>query len=78
MNKKKDKLYRFFLHYNKPLSKQLGEHYWSVHFRNNCMFTREVICTLPTHSKTNKRQPYVVMQGMAKRVTGGKDLLIIS
>ncbi len=64
MNRK----YRFFLHYNKPLSKQKGEHYWSVHWRNKCYFVKNVVCHVPTNSKTNKRQPYVVMQGFATYV----------
>ena len=65
---KKNRKYRFFLHYNKPLSKQMKEHTWSVHYRDTCHFVRQIDCRVPTVSKTNERQPYVVMQGMAEHV----------
>lgn len=71
------KRYRFFLHYNKPLSKQKGEHIWSVHFRNKCYFTPHIDCTVATESKTNSRQPFVVMRGMATEIEILEDKLII-
>ena len=69
--------YRFFLHYNKPLSKQKGEHYWSVHFRGTCHMVKNIKCELPTESKVNKRQPFVVMQGYAKELIMENDKIII-
>lgn len=76
--KKMSKKYRFFLHYNKPLSKQKGTHLWSVHFRNTCYFTENIECNLPTESKLNKRQPYVVMRGFAEKVEVVDNKLIIN
>lgn len=62
------KKYRFFLHYNKPLSKQRGIHIWSVHFRGKCHFVENIDCHAKTESKTNKTQPFVVMRGFANTV----------
>ena len=58
-----------FFHYNKPYSKRTGTHKWSVHFRNQCMMVSNINCLIPTHSKVNKTQPYVVMRGLAKEVS---------
>ena len=60
--------YRFFFHYNKPLSKSIGEHRWSVHFRGTCFSTEHIDCEVTTESKVNKQQPYVVMQGFANKL----------
>lgn len=65
---KEPRAYRFSLHYNKPLSKARGEHYWSVHFRKKCYTTNCIKCFCYTESKTNSIQPYVVMQGFAYNV----------
>lgn len=59
---------RFLYHYNKPLSQQLGEVIWSVHFKNTCYFTRKIKCTVESESKANKRQPYATMIGLAEGV----------
>ena len=67
------KKYRFFFHYNKPLSKQRGEHIWSVHWRNKCYFVKNIICQPETTSKTNKTQPYVVMRGFTHKVLCNND-----
>ena len=58
-----------FFHYNKPHSKRTGTHKWSVHFRNQCLIVSNITCLIPTHSKVNKTQPYVVMRGQATEVT---------
>lgn len=63
------KKYRFFYHYNKPLSKQLGRVMWSVHFRGTCHMVEAISCLVPAESKVNKRQPYAVMQGFAEAVS---------
>lgn len=74
---KEGKKYRFFLHYNKPLTKIRGVHTWSVHFKKRCYFTENIECKVATESKTNKTQPYVVMQGMATEIKESEDKLII-
>lgn len=69
--------YRFFFHYNKPLSKTAGIHVWSVHFRNKCYISENVECNVTTESKTNKIQPFVVMQGWCNEIKELTDKLII-
>lgn len=70
--------YRFFYHYNKPLSKQLGKVIWSVHFRERCYMVESIACFRNAFSKVNKRQPHAVMQGFAKKiiVTNDKTAII--
>lgn len=58
----------FFFHYNKPASKLLGSHKLSFHTGKVCHIVDRVVCKVPTESRTNKRQPYVVMKGRADRV----------
>lgn len=65
--------YRFFYHYNKPLSQQLGKVMWSVHFRHRCFMVESIACFTPAFTKTNKTQPYAVMQGWAKKVIVTRD-----
>ena len=72
------KQYRFFLHYNKPLSKKIGEHFWSVHYKNKCYFTKNIECNTITESKLNKTQPYVVMRGFATNLIESDEKIIIN
>lgn len=53
----------FFFHYNKPLSKQKGVPMISVHVANTCYAVKNVVCSVKTSGKINKRQPYFVMRG---------------
>ena len=66
-----------FFHYNKPYSRRTGMHKWSVHFRSQCMIVSSIDCLIPTYSKVNKTQPYVVMKGRAEEVTIKNDTAII-
>lgn len=45
----------------------------SVHFRGRCMPCQNVVCTVPCETKRNKRQPLLVMQGLAEIVVRGKN-----
>ena len=65
------KKYRFFYHYNKPAKKM------SVHYRGKCYIVTDVQCLVPSYSKWNKRQPYIVMQGYASEIVVGKDVVTI-
>lgn len=62
------KKYRFFFHYNKPMSQRTGEKLWSVHYRGTCYIVKSIDCHVNCNSKVNKTQPYVVMQGFADTV----------
>lgn len=72
--------YRFFFHYNKPVSKQKGEPYLSVHWKNQCIIVKgdRLKVTTPIESKVNKRQPHVVMQGFAKNIYHTEEKTIIT
>ncbi len=65
---------RFFYHYNKPLTQQLGIVIWSVHFKNTCYFVKGFTCNVPSESKANKCQPYATMIGFANEVIPIKKL----
>ena len=56
------KKYRFFYHYNKKEGKL------TVHYKKQCHFVDNLICKVPTDSKWNKIQPYLVIQGYATEV----------
>jgi hypothetical protein len=73
---------RFFFHFNKPASAKAKTPKMSVHVNNKCFIVDKIDCRVPTESKTNKRQPRVVMQGFANTFTlvheiEGTDNMII-
>lgn len=41
----------------------------SVHFRGVCYIVDDIICQPSCVTKHNKRQPYIVMQGVASGVS---------
>ena len=41
----------------------------TVHYRDRCLVVDNVTCKAVCHSKRNKRQPRLVMQGYTNRVT---------
>jgi hypothetical protein len=45
----------------------------TVHYRKQCIAVDNIACFVPTHTKWNKFQPRVVMQGWAKKVIITKD-----
>ena len=72
------KLRRFFFHYNKPLTQQVGEVRMSVHIDGQCHFARTVRCTAAIETKENKTQPRLVMRGFASKVTITPTEILIS
>ena len=61
----KYKHYRFFLHYNKPMSASMGVAVWTVHWRGNCFQALNIRCRVPTETHTRKTQPRGVIRGYA-------------
>lgn len=55
--------YRFFFHFNKPLSRQRGKPQISVHYRGVCHIADNVVCWTPVAGRISKRQPLFVMTG---------------
>jgi hypothetical protein len=66
------KKYRFFYHYNKQAKKM------SVHFKGVCHIVTNITCYAIANTKYNKRQPYLVMQGMSSSVVIANDRAIIA
>ncbi len=73
----KEKRYVVWFHYNKPYSRKYKKDFWSVHFKHTCYIVEEIDCRIHTKSKTNKKQPRVVMRGSAKSVTLKDNTAII-
>ncbi len=69
---------RFFFHFNKPESLRQKKTLWTVHWKGTCHITEQIICNVPSESKSNKRQPYAVMRGWASDVIVDSDRVVIS
>lgn len=67
----KNKKYRFFYHYYKQKGKM------SIHFRGQCMVSKNVVCEVSTQTKWNKTQPQLVVQGFCETVEIIDDTAII-
>jgi hypothetical protein len=66
-----------WFHYNKPYSQKHKTDKWSVHFKGTCYIVDNIVCNIPTKSKTNNRQPRVVMKGIAKSVKEKDGTIVI-
>ena len=54
---------KFFYHYNKPKSQQLGHPVMTVHTGDQCMYVRGIVCKVPTCTRERKTQPRMVIAG---------------
>lgn len=75
----KIKKYRWVAHYNKPLSLQKKKVMWSVKYRGKCYFTENInfVITGSFATKSNKTQPYAVIQGWATELIKTKNGIVI-
>jgi len=62
--------YRFWYHYNKPLTKTVGRTVMTVHFRDECINAEHIICNVPTETHRRRSQPQLVVRGWAEKVRG--------
>jgi hypothetical protein len=60
--------YRFFYHFNKPMTQKTGKVFWSIHYRQTCYYVNNIECLVPTNTKENPRQPKAVVQGFCKEI----------
>lgn len=61
---------RFFYHYNKPRSRQLGQPVLSLHYQQRCAIVHGLVCNVPTRSRTRtNRQPWLIMTGKAEKIS---------
>lgn len=67
------KKYRFFYHYYRQYNEM------TVHFKKICYRTKNINCQVPTETKWNKNQPYLVVQGFCEKleINEKKNLIII-
>lgn len=68
----KEKLYRYFYHYNKQHKKM------TVHFRGTCYITKNVTCNVPCETKWNMAQPNLVMRGWASSIQINEENIVIN
>jgi hypothetical protein len=61
--------YRFWYHYNKPLSKKMGKPIMTVHYRDKCYATEKIVCNAATETHRRKRQPFMVVRGWTKDIS---------
>lgn len=65
------KKYRFFFHYNK------NNKGMTLHYRGQCIFTKNIQCNVPCETKWNKIQPQLVMRGWTKDIEIKDDIITI-
>jgi len=65
MTEKLSKPYRFWFHYNKPMSRKIGMAVWTVHWRGKCYQALNIKCNTITETHEKSRQPHAVVRGMA-------------
>jgi len=71
--------FKFFFHFNKPKTLQLGEVIWSVHFKGKCHFVKHIVFhKLNGCSKSKKRQPRAVIEGYANDIKIKNDMAYIA
>ncbi len=68
---KKSRKYVFFYHYFKQKKMM------SVHFKNTCHVTMNVVCMVPCQTKWSKRQPYIVMKGLCSEIVIEEETITI-
>lgn len=66
------KKYRFFFHYYKRYK------CLSIHYKNQCMRAKDIVCNVPVESKWNKTQPHLVIRGFANSVEIIDDICYIN
>lgn len=68
----------FFFHFNKPATQRTGKPQVSVHYDKVCHIVDNVVCSVPTEGKINKRQPRFVMRGKCNKFIIKKGIGYIS
>ena len=69
--------YRFWVHYNKPMTQKTDRVTMTVHWRNECLTCNALQIMTPTEMHVRKTQPRVVMRGWAYDVTRVHDMLVV-
>jgi hypothetical protein len=53
----------FWLHYNKPASKQQGLNLLTIHYQGKCLLVHDIDCHVPLTIRHRKKQPRCVFHG---------------
>ncbi len=76
-SQQRHKAYKFWVHYNKPLSLKAGVPIWTVHYRGKCYYAENVICKSNINTRTRATQPRGVFEGRAKKIVQAGKLITI-
>ena len=69
---------KFWYHYNKPASRSAGCNILTVHFKGACHLVKNIVCKVPTATRTRKSQPLCVIAGDASDIFFENDTAFIS
>ena len=59
---------KFWYHYNKPASRSQGCNILTVHFKGACHLVKDIVCRVPTTTRSRKAQPHCVIAGDASEI----------
>jgi hypothetical protein len=65
---KKSREYRFWYHYNKPMSRRMGRPILTIHWKDRCINCDKLEIHVPTETHERKRQPRMIVRGFANTV----------
>lgn len=68
----------FFFHYNKPASRQRGKPVISIHYKDRCLLVDNIVCSVETKGRINKRQPFFVIAGKASDISIKDNIAYVS
>lgn len=69
---------KFWYHYNKPASRSAGCNILTVHFKGVCHLVKDIVCKVPTATRSRKTQPYCVIAGDASGILVENETAYIS
>jgi hypothetical protein len=66
----------FWLHYNKPKSRERGFNVLTVHYEGKCLQVTDIECAVPLKTRHRKKQPRCVFYGRGVvRLDGTKAII---
>ena len=59
------KPWRFWFHYNKPMSRKMDMEVWTVHWKDKCYQVMHIMCNTDTETYERSSQPHAIVRGKA-------------
>jgi hypothetical protein len=59
------KPWRFWFHYNKPMSRKMDMAVWTVHWKDKCYQVLNIQCNTDSETHDRNSQPHAIMRGKA-------------